>query len=177
MEENLQAAKRFFKVMTRDFHTKLALPKSFCEGLVNVKKSAIIRSGKGSWKVKVSKDGNSMACFEKGWGDFVRQHELSVGDVVVFKHIGEMYFNAFVFDFTACEKEFDESLAKTNEGSNNLEAIKKALTGTITMKRALMAITVIVGDISMTRKSTIYSRKRLKQEPRWKEGSQSFLGR
>ncbi|CAI9764594.1 unnamed protein product [Fraxinus pennsylvanica] len=128
MEENLQATKRFFKVMTRDFHTKLALPKDFCKDLLNVKKSATIRSGKGIWKVSVSKDSNNMVCFEEGWGDFVRQHDLAVGDVVVFKHIGEMHFNAFVFDFTACEKKFDESLAETNGGSggscNNLEASK-----------------------------------------------------
>ncbi|KAL2513991.1 B3 domain-containing protein REM10 [Forsythia ovata] len=113
--------------MSRDFHTKLALPKAFCRNL-NVEKSANIASGRGSWKVNVGKGSNGMMCFEEGWADFVRQHDLAVGDIVVFEHVGEMDFKAFVFDFTACEKEFDEDLAERNEGSagvcNNLEAIK-----------------------------------------------------
>ncbi|KAL2491264.1 B3 domain-containing protein REM5 [Abeliophyllum distichum] len=104
-----------------------ALPKAFCRNL-NVEKLAIITSGKGNWKVNVSKSNRDSVFFEKGWGDFVRQHDLEVGDIVVFEHIGKMHFNAFVFDFTACEKEFDKDLERRNEGSarvcNNMEAIK-----------------------------------------------------
>ncbi|KAL2513992.1 B3 domain-containing protein REM14 [Forsythia ovata] len=117
MEGNPRVSKHFFKVMSRDFHTKLALPKAFCRNL-NVEKLAIITSGKGIWKVNISKSNRDTVFFEEGWGDFVRQHDLDVGDIVVFEHIGEMHFNAFVFDLnTACEKEFDKDLEGRNEGS------------------------------------------------------------
>lgn len=89
---------------------------------------ATIRSGKGIWKINVGKSNRDTIFFEEGWGDFARQHELTVGDIVVFEHVGGMDFNAFVFDYTACEKEFDEDLAEKHEGSsgvcNNLEAIR-----------------------------------------------------
>ncbi|CAA3002157.1 B3 domain-containing Os01g0723500-like [Olea europaea subsp. europaea] len=127
MEENSRVTKHFFKVMSRDFHSKLALPKAFCRNLNEVK-LANITSAKGIWKINVSRSNSETVFFEEGWGDFVLQHHLAVGDIVVFEHIGEMRFNAFVFDFTACEKEFDNDLAERNEGSagvcNNLEAIK-----------------------------------------------------
>ncbi|KAL2491262.1 B3 domain-containing protein REM5 [Abeliophyllum distichum] len=127
MEENLRVTKHFFKVMSRDFHTELPLPKAFCRNL-KVEQPANVASCRGSWKVNVGKGSNGMMCFEEGWADFVQKHDLSVGDIVVFKHVGEMDFKAFVFDFTACEKEFDEDLAERNEGSagvcNNSEAIK-----------------------------------------------------
>ncbi|CAI9764595.1 unnamed protein product [Fraxinus pennsylvanica] len=126
MEQNPRATKHFFKVMSRDFHTKLALPKAFCRYL-NEEKLATIRSGKGIWKINVVKSNRDALFFEEGWGNFVRQHELTVGDIVVFEHVREMDFNAFVFDYTACEKEFDKDLGETYEGSsgvcNNLEAI------------------------------------------------------
>ncbi|CAA3002156.1 B3 domain-containing Os01g0723500-like [Olea europaea subsp. europaea] len=127
MEQSLQVTKHFFKVMSRDFHAKMALPKAFCRNLDD-KKLATIRSGKGIWKICVGKSNRDTMFFEEGWGDFVRQHELTVGDIVVFEHVGGMDFNAFVFDYTACEKEFDDDLAEKYEGSsgvcNNLEAIR-----------------------------------------------------
>lgn len=127
MEENSRVTKHFFKVMSCDFHSNLALPKAFCRNLNEVK-LANITSSKGIWKINVSRSNSGTVFFEEGWGDFVRQHDLAVGDIVVFEHIGEMHFNAFVFDFTACEKKFDDDLAERNEGSagvcNNLEAIK-----------------------------------------------------
>ncbi|KAL2491263.1 B3 domain-containing protein REM5 [Abeliophyllum distichum] len=104
--------------MSRDFHTKLALPKAFCRNL-NVEKLANITSVKGSWKVNVRQGSDGMMYFEEGWADFVSLHCLTVGDIVVFEHIGEMHFKAFIFDLnTACEKEFDKDLA-SNAGASS----------------------------------------------------------
>ncbi|KAL0384854.1 UNVERIFIED_CONTAM: putative B3 domain-containing protein [Sesamum radiatum] len=41
-----------------------------------------------------------------GWPEFVHAHELGVGDFVVFEHIGDLHFNALVFDLNGCGKEF-----------------------------------------------------------------------
>ncbi|CAI9769348.1 unnamed protein product [Fraxinus pennsylvanica] len=98
----------------------VVLPKAFCRNLNHVEKLAIITSGKGIWEINLCKSNRDTVFFDKGWRDFVQQHDLTVGDIVVFEHMGEMRFNAFVFDFTACEKEFDHNLeaVKINAGAS-----------------------------------------------------------
>ncbi|KAK4402223.1 putative B3 domain-containing protein [Sesamum angolense] len=111
MAEKLAASRHFFKVMIPGFQQKLKLPPGFCEKLKEEKsREAIVRSRKGTWKMKVCRNvegGNGMMMsLEEGWGAFVCAHGLSVGDFVVFEHTGRLHFNALVFDLSACEKEF-----------------------------------------------------------------------
>ncbi|VFQ95367.1 unnamed protein product [Cuscuta campestris] len=106
MEVSLQ---RFFKVLMPGFHTKIMLPPVMDneELLVGeeAKESELI-SRKGRWKVIIKKSCEGRLWFTDGWGEFVRQHDLALGDFVVFKHIGALRFKVTLFDPTCCEKDF-----------------------------------------------------------------------
>ncbi|KAK6153472.1 hypothetical protein DH2020_013111 [Rehmannia glutinosa] len=106
--------RHFFKVMMPGFEEKLKLPPAFSAKLKEEKsKEAILKSRKGTWKMKVCRiNREDLICFEHGWPQFVDDHGLNIGDFVVFEHIGNLRFNAFIFDRTACEKEFNLVEAK-----------------------------------------------------------------
>ncbi|KAL0422000.1 UNVERIFIED_CONTAM: B3 domain-containing protein REM9 [Sesamum latifolium] len=99
----------FFKVMMPGFLQKLNLPPAFCKKLKGEdsdRDRAVVRSCKGTWKMNVCRNPQGLMSFKDGWPEFVDAHELSVGDFVVFEHIADLHFNAFVFDLNGCEKEF-----------------------------------------------------------------------
>lgn len=56
--------------------------------------------------------------FENGWAKFAEDNGLEVGDLLVFRHEGEIEFEIIVFDPTACEKDYpfeDEKQVHTRE--------------------------------------------------------------
>ncbi|XP_034676725.1 B3 domain-containing protein REM14-like isoform X1 [Vitis riparia] len=96
--------RHFFKVMINDFRTQLSIPPGFSRKLNGEKmEKAVLTSNKGSWVVEVGKCGQ-LFHFKEGWEEFVRNHDLDVGDFVVFEHKGSMRFDVLVFDSSACEK-------------------------------------------------------------------------
>ncbi|RVX15001.1 B3 domain-containing protein REM5 [Vitis vinifera] len=96
--------RHFFKVMINDFRTQLSIPPGFSSKLNGEKmEKAVLTSYKGSWVVEVGKCGQ-LFHFKEGWEEFVRNHDLNVGDFVVFEHKGSMRFDVLVFDSSACEK-------------------------------------------------------------------------
>ncbi|KAL6519174.1 hypothetical protein OROGR_018494 [Orobanche gracilis] len=108
MEGKMVRTSRFFKVMMPGFQEKLNLPPAISTNLKESESErAILRSRRGAWRINLSRDTTKcLISFKDGWPQFVRHHGLSIGDFVVFEHIGDFHFNAFVFDRTACEKEF-----------------------------------------------------------------------
>ncbi|KAA8528580.1 hypothetical protein F0562_035935 [Nyssa sinensis] len=113
MERKLPIAKHFFKVMMPGFLTELYIPPAFCGQLGEVKsEEAILTSRKGSWHIKIGKRDKGFIYFREGWDNFVQHHGLCLGDFAVFEHIGDMHFNVYVFDSSACEKEFPLKLAR-----------------------------------------------------------------
>ncbi|KAF2302818.1 hypothetical protein GH714_008556 [Hevea brasiliensis] len=85
----------FFKPVLPGFERKLSIPVSFFKYLKGQKcEKAVLRSIAGKlWYVKVN------GCrFEDGWEEFVRDHDLHVGDFLVFRHEGDMVFDVMVFD-------------------------------------------------------------------------------
>ncbi|KAF8388729.1 hypothetical protein HHK36_025409 [Tetracentron sinense] len=63
---------------------------------------ALLRSCRGKlWRVKI----NNLS-FEEGWEDFARDHDLRVGDFLVFRYEEGMVFNVMVFDPNACERDY-----------------------------------------------------------------------
>ncbi|MCD9646728.1 hypothetical protein HAX54_036882 [Datura stramonium] len=59
------------------------------------------RTGK-KWLVKVNG-----GRFEDGWAEFVEQYDLELGDILVFRHEGDMEFEVSIFDSTThCEREY-----------------------------------------------------------------------
>ncbi|KAH0641567.1 hypothetical protein KY289_032541 [Solanum tuberosum] len=48
---------------------------------------------------------------EKGnWKEFVEEHDLQLGDLLIFKYEGDMEFEVSIFDSSHCEKEYVEYL-------------------------------------------------------------------
>ncbi|XP_057958178.1 B3 domain-containing protein REM5-like isoform X2 [Malania oleifera] len=69
-------------------------------------KQAVLRSSstRKHWPVKMN--GRRL---EDGWPEFARDHDLHVGDFLVFRHEGNFLFHITVFDPTACERKYPPS--------------------------------------------------------------------
>ncbi|CAH9072684.1 unnamed protein product [Cuscuta europaea] len=118
MEEELQ---RFFKVLMPGFETKLMLPPIICEKLrgMEPKGTIMLESRKGRWVVEITKCEEGNLWLTEGWNKFVRQHELAVGDFVVFKRMGRsMQFKVTMFDRSCCEKDLYPSGSGSGGGTS-----------------------------------------------------------
>ena len=92
------------------FSCEQSIPPGFSSKLNGEKmEKAVLTSYKGSWVVEVGKCGQ-LFHFKEGWEEFVRNHDLNVGDFVVFEHKGSMRFDVLVFDSSACEKRLSNRL-------------------------------------------------------------------
>nr|XP_025888236.1 B3 domain-containing protein REM10-like isoform X1 [Solanum lycopersicum] len=76
-------------------------------------KHAILKSMGKKWLVKV----NGWR-LEEGWEKFAEEHDLHLGDFLVFKHEGDMEFEVSIFDSSHCDREYTEYLL---EGVDNAE--------------------------------------------------------
>lgn len=56
------------------------------------------------WQVELMQSNNELY-FESGWRDFVFDHSIQVGEILVFRYEGQNSFSVQVFDHSACEKE------------------------------------------------------------------------
>ncbi|XP_057958181.1 B3 domain-containing protein REM14-like [Malania oleifera] len=101
----------FFQPLLPGFHLQLLIPSAFFLKYLGgdgysckLQQQAVLRSclvaGK-QWPVKVN--GRRL---EEGWPEFAGEHDLRVGDLLVFRHEGDMVFHVMVFDPTACQKEY-----------------------------------------------------------------------
>ncbi|KAF2283567.1 hypothetical protein GH714_012010 [Hevea brasiliensis] len=84
-------------------HHPLSIPVSFFKYLKGQNcERAVLRGRAGKiWPVKIN--GRS---FEDGWKEFVQDHDLHVGDFLVFRHEGDMVFDVMVFEPSACLREY-----------------------------------------------------------------------
>lgn len=79
-------------------------PKFAREVSLFVGQRTILEDSSGEqWEVIISKVNGSLA-FEQGWGSFALDHDLEVGDFVVFFHMAESHFVVKIYDKTSCEK-------------------------------------------------------------------------
>lgn len=101
------------------------LPPALCEKLRQDKsKWAMLKSRKGRWMIKVRRNCEGLISFQFGWPQFVHHYSLSVGDFVVFEHLGTFNFNVFVFDPSGCEREL--LLESNNEAAENPKSNSKS---------------------------------------------------
>ncbi|CAN6587520.1 unnamed protein product [Malus baccata var. baccata] len=102
--------RRFFKPLIPGFEYTISIPAGFSQNLNerNMKK-AVIESCQGSWQVGVARTGDGTLYFEGGWEEFVKYHNLKVGDFLVFKHLGRMVFHVKVYEPLGCEKAISET--------------------------------------------------------------------
>ncbi|XP_057958164.1 B3 domain-containing protein REM10-like [Malania oleifera] len=115
----------FFQPLLPDFHLQLLIPSAFFlkylggggdgdgDGHSCNQQQAVLRSclvaGK-QWLVKVN--GRRL---QEGWPEFAREHDLHVGDFLLFRHEGDMVFHVMVFDPSACQKKYYRHFIKSEE--------------------------------------------------------------
>ncbi|XP_021752195.1 B3 domain-containing protein REM7-like isoform X2 [Chenopodium quinoa] len=100
----------FFQPLIPGFLSNFSIPKSFYKylglGAIIGEKMALLRDkSKKIWDVKIELINNKVQ-FKDGWEIFCKDHDLQIGDLLVFMHQGYWVFDVFVFDSTACEREF-----------------------------------------------------------------------
>ncbi|KAG7592893.1 DNA-binding pseudobarrel domain superfamily [Arabidopsis thaliana x Arabidopsis arenosa] len=125
----------FFKPLLPDFRTHLNIPVTFfkkhVEGKNDQNKIAKLRSdaSEKTWLVKM--DGLNLT---DGWEDFAFAHDLRPGDIVVFRHEGEMMFHVTALGPSCCEIQYytsshnindDDRNDQTNIASRNSSRVKK----------------------------------------------------
>ncbi|PHT98405.1 hypothetical protein BC332_32685 [Capsicum chinense] len=113
----------FFKPIQPGFKNGLKIPIGFLKYLKGQDQieHVVLRSGGKNWLVKVK-------CwrFGAGWAAFVEQHDLQLGDILVFRHEGNMEFEVSIFDSTHCDREYAEYLQE-EDACNNVEETSKKL--------------------------------------------------
>ncbi|KAM3379349.1 ubiquitin carboxyl-terminal hydrolase 20 [Capsicum galapagoense] len=62
--------------------------------------------------------------FEAGWAAFVEEHDLQMGDLLIFRHEGDMEFEVSIFDSSRRNREYAEYLQEEG-GCNNVEETSK----------------------------------------------------
>ncbi|XP_049376775.1 B3 domain-containing protein REM10-like, partial [Solanum stenotomum] len=76
---------------------------------------AILRRAGKTWLVMV----NGWR-LEEGWKKFANENDLQLGDMLVFRHEGDMEFEVSIFDSSHCDREYAEYLQQ-EAGFNNVE--------------------------------------------------------
>ncbi|KMT15782.1 hypothetical protein BVRB_3g057580 [Beta vulgaris subsp. vulgaris] len=101
---------RFFQPLCRDFLSNFKIPVSFLKFLggdedeIGGAKIAKLRDKTRShvWNVKVGCDRRRL---EDGWVKFCKDHNLQMGNFLVFKHLGNFVFDVIILDGIGCESE------------------------------------------------------------------------
>ncbi|XP_042384048.1 B3 domain-containing protein Os11g0197600-like [Zingiber officinale] len=97
----------FIKVFLPDLTSQhLKIPPAFRVHLRNKSLRMVsLRGPSGNvWDVELVDSSNGLR-FESGWKEFVTDHAIETGDILVFRFDGCSCFSVLVFDATACEKE------------------------------------------------------------------------
>uniref|UniRef100_M1CHN8 DNA binding protein n=1 Tax=Solanum tuberosum TaxID=4113 RepID=M1CHN8_SOLTU len=103
----------FFKPIQPGFKNGLKIPIGFLKylkGNDNVE-HAILKRGGYKWPMKVN--GHR---FEAGWVEFVEQQGLKLGDILMFRHEGNMEFEVSIFDSTHCDRDYVEYMEEGGGG-------------------------------------------------------------
>ncbi|KAM7251944.1 hypothetical protein ACFE04_023827 [Oxalis oulophora] len=102
-----RASASFFKVLLGDnWSTKLSVPLDFMKNFngEEPKVSTLTSSTGKSWSVLMEKS-DKCYFFSKGWSEFVKYHDLKVGDFLVFWLTSNSSFDVVMYSNSACEKE------------------------------------------------------------------------
>uniref|UniRef100_A0A7N0V587 TF-B3 domain-containing protein n=1 Tax=Kalanchoe fedtschenkoi TaxID=63787 RepID=A0A7N0V587_KALFE len=109
----------FLQPVTSDLATNFLIPADFCKYLEGQRgEAAELRSRRRRrpWPVRIV--GRRIV---DGWEEFVRENELHVGEILVFRYDGGMCFDVTVFGPSACEKEFPPLATSPAAADENLE--------------------------------------------------------
>lgn len=110
----------FFKVMiSAQFSNILFLPPKFARTVVSlVDKETYLEDSTGQrWRVTLSDVDGSLA-FQKGWNDFLLDHDIQLGDFLIFHYIMGSHFVVQIYGKSGCEK-LDFSMTVGKKKSRN----------------------------------------------------------
>ncbi|VYS56976.1 unnamed protein product [Arabidopsis thaliana] len=100
----------FFQPLFPGFHSHLNIPMAFysryIDGTTNEGNAVVkLRSNASdiTWQVKM--DGRRLT---QGWQKFATSHDLRVGDLIVFRHDGDLVFHVTCFGPSCCEIQYDD---------------------------------------------------------------------
>ncbi|XP_073016102.1 B3 domain-containing protein Os02g0598200-like [Primulina eburnea] len=110
---------RFFKPMFGEGYSEyLYLPPQMGKTLKHmVDQESHLQDATGkTWPITISYV-NGVLAFHKGWDEFFLQHDLSIGEILVFEHMkGSSCFSVKIYGTHACEiLDFDEEICETDE--------------------------------------------------------------
>ncbi|XP_015168730.1 B3 domain-containing protein REM14-like isoform X2 [Solanum tuberosum] len=108
----------FFKPLLPGFKNSLfyvvlqKIPDGFLKYLEGCEEKghAILKKGGKKWVVKLN--GQKL---DEGWGQFTEEHDLKLGDMLIFRHEGDLEFGVSVFNLSHCDREYAEYLQEEEE--------------------------------------------------------------
>ncbi|CAA7015265.1 unnamed protein product [Microthlaspi erraticum] len=124
----------FFKPLLPGFHSHINIPMNFfslhIEGrqernTVELRSDACDKT----WKVKM--EGHRLTV---GWKEFSRQHNFQTGDIIIFRHEGDLVFHVTGFGPSCCEIQYvqpcnnDDGVDDDQDSIRNLSTMDKAKT-------------------------------------------------
>ncbi|XP_019254821.1 PREDICTED: B3 domain-containing protein REM17-like isoform X2 [Nicotiana attenuata] len=127
----------FFKPILPGFKHGIKIPIAFSKYLNGCNQEhAILRRAGKKWVVKVNGQ-----LLEQGWGKFAEEHDLQLGDCLVFRHEGNMEFEVSIFGSSKCEREYEQHLEGVNEEQEeNNHSFKKFTSQANTTERPKLKI-------------------------------------
>ncbi|WZZ09035.1 hypothetical protein YC2023_094956 [Brassica napus] len=93
----------FFKPLLPGFQSGVAIPLDFYSKHIQgaeINKPWKLRSDASDQIWEVIREGRTLT---KGWKEFTEAHDLRIGDIVIFKHEGDMVFHVTPFGPSCCE--------------------------------------------------------------------------
>ncbi|KAH9309566.1 hypothetical protein KI387_037477, partial [Taxus chinensis] len=95
----------FFKVMLGNFEKELRIPPAFIPNLMHDTDENVVLEGPSGhrWVVKLWGTSTEIG-FGQGWGNFVHDQRVELGDFLVFKYVCKSYFKIMIFGKSGCEK-------------------------------------------------------------------------
>ncbi|KAF3627152.1 hypothetical protein FXO38_23625 [Capsicum annuum] len=108
----------FFKPILPGFKNGLKIPIGFLKylkGHDHIEHVVLKRAG-NKWLVKMN--GRRL---EDGWEKFAEEHDLRLGDMLIFRHEGDMDFDVSIFDSTHCDTEYAEYMQIQKEKEKEVE--------------------------------------------------------
>ncbi|CAN4075776.1 unnamed protein product [Withania somnifera] len=111
----------FFKPILPGFKQSLKIPVGFLKYLEGQgeQEHAILKKAGKKWKVKLNGQ-----MLKEGWGQFVEEHNLQLGDLLIFRHEGDMEFDVSIFNLSHYDKEYAEYLQEEEEAHTIEETSK-----------------------------------------------------
>ncbi|KAF3633213.1 hypothetical protein FXO37_27157 [Capsicum annuum] len=108
----------FFKPILPGFKNGLKIPIGFLKylkGHDHIEHVVLKRAG-NKWLVKMNR-----RRLEDGWEKFAEEHDLQLGDMLIFRHEGDMEFDVSIFDSTHCDTKYAEYMQILEEKDKKVE--------------------------------------------------------